>query len=416
MQRRHPERDWARQRRTLERRIRHWKAVFGPERDVCFRQVHPPGRQGLSDFTDAADLGVIIDGQLLDHRLYHFRRAFSSFAHAHVVLGGESFVALAEGLQNALWSLGGAPHEHRSDSLSAAFRNLEQNAAEHLTRRYEKLCAHYGMQPTRNNAGLAHENGAIEGPHGHPKGAIEQALILRGSRVFDDLASYRALVDEVVGHHNARHIREIAIERAHLRPLPPWRTTDHEEAIVTVTRSGGFTLRRCSNTVPSRLIGHRLRVRLFDDRLECRLGATPVLTLPRGRGPGNGCHAQLVDYRHIVHALKKKPMALLNLVYRDALFPRPAYRRAFEALLAGTALRAACRITVGLLALAHERGCEADLADALDALLDEGHLPDLSASRARFEPVTAPIPAIAVVLPRLSAYDALCTITPGEAA
>jgi hypothetical protein len=160
MQRRHPDRDWLGVRRTVERRIRHWKAIYGPERDVVFRQVHPPGRQGLSDFTDASELGVIVAGQPLDHRLYHFRLAFSTFAHAHVVLGGESFTALAEGLQNALWSLGGAPAEHRSDSLSAAFRNLEREAAQDLTRRYEELCAHYGMQPTRNNAGLAHENGS----------------------------------------------------------------------------------------------------------------------------------------------------------------------------------------------------------------------------------------------------------------
>jgi hypothetical protein len=418
MQRRHPDRDWLGVRRTVERRIRHWKAIYGPERDVVFRQVHPPGRQGLSDFTDASELGVIVAGQPLDHRLYHFRLAFSTFAHAHVVLGGESFTALAEGLQNALWSLGGAPAEHRSDSLSAAFRNLEREAAQDLTRRYEELCAHYGMQPTRNNAGLAHENGSIEGPHGHLKAAIEQALILRGSRAFDDLAGYRAFVDAVVGRHNARHAKEIALERTYLQPLPSRRTTDCEETIVTVTRNGGFTLRKVFYTVPSQFIGHRLRVRLFDDRLECLLGATPVLTLPRGRGPGNGCHAHVVDYRHVVHALKRKPMALLNLVYRDALFPRPAYRRAFEALIANpAAARPACRTMVGLLALAHERGCEAELAQALDAILDAGELPDLRSMRARFEPpAAAAMPAVAVTLPSLSAYDALCTVMPGGVA
>ena len=114
-------------RRTLERRVRHWQALHGPERDVIFRQEHPPGRQGLSDFTDAGDLGVTVTGDALAHRLYHFRLAFSGWEHAEVVLGGESFTALATGLQNALWSLGGAPREHRSDSLSAAFRNLEDS-------------------------------------------------------------------------------------------------------------------------------------------------------------------------------------------------------------------------------------------------------------------------------------------------
>ena len=166
MIRRHPELG-AGMRRTLERRIRAWRAVNGPDQEVIFRQEHPPGRMGLSDFTDMGDLGVAIAGQPLDHRLYHFRLPFSGFEHAHVVLGGESFVALAEGLQNALWSLGGVPEQHRSDSLSAAFRNLDADAKEDLTRRYEALCAHYGMTPTRNNRGVAHENGSIESSHGH---------------------------------------------------------------------------------------------------------------------------------------------------------------------------------------------------------------------------------------------------------
>jgi hypothetical protein len=144
-------------RRTLERRIARWRALNGPDRDVIFRQEHPPGRMGLSDFTDLGTLGITIASERFDHRLYHFRLAFSGFEHAHVVLGGESFVALAEGLQNALWELGGVPEQHRSDSLSAAFCNLDREAQQDLTRRYEELCAHYGMTPSRNNRGIARE-------------------------------------------------------------------------------------------------------------------------------------------------------------------------------------------------------------------------------------------------------------------
>src|SRR5438477_8232717 len=160
IRRRHPE-IGAGIRRTLERRMRTWRALVGPEQDVIFRQEHEPGRFGLSDFTDTSVLGVTVAGVVLGHRLYHFRLAFSGFEHAHVVLGGESFVALAEGLQNALWVLGGAPREHRSDSLSAAFRNLDRDAQEDLTRRYQGLMRHYEMTPTRNNPGVAHENGSI---------------------------------------------------------------------------------------------------------------------------------------------------------------------------------------------------------------------------------------------------------------
>lgn len=177
MQRRHPE-FTDHLRRTLERRMRLWQALHGPEHEVIFRQEHLPGQQALSDFTDATALGVTIGGVPLEHRLYHFCLAFSHWEHAHVVLGGESFVALAEGLQNALWALGGAPREHRSDSLSAAFRNLEPDAADDLTQRYEGLCAHYGMTPTRNNRGVAHENGSVEGPHAHLKATLKQALLL----------------------------------------------------------------------------------------------------------------------------------------------------------------------------------------------------------------------------------------------
>jgi hypothetical protein len=210
--RRHPEMG-AGVRRTMERRIARWRALNGPSRDVIFRQEHPPGRMGLSDFTDMGGLGITIAGEPLAHRLYHFRLAFSGFEHAHVVLGGESFVALAEGLQNALWALGGVPEQHRSDSLSAAFCNLDRIAQDDLTRRYEELCAYYGMTPSRNNPGIAHENGSIESAHGHLKNAVRDELLLRGSREFADLAAYRCFVDDVVGRRNARNRKRIDIER-----------------------------------------------------------------------------------------------------------------------------------------------------------------------------------------------------------
>jgi hypothetical protein len=302
MIRRHPELGSG-IRRTLERRIRAWRAIHGEEQEVIFRQVQVPGRMGLSDFTDMGHAGITIAGQPLDHRLYHFRLAYSGFEHAHVVLGGESFVALAEGIQNALWSLGGAPREHRSDSLSAAFRNLDKNAAADLTHRYEELCRHYGMTPTRNNAGIAHENGAIEGSHGHLKRAIADALLMRSSTDFDAL--------------------------------------------------------------------------------------------------------QVVNYRHVIHSLRRKPMALLNLVYRDQLFPRQAYRQTFDALLEQLSERQACRIMVELLAMAHERGCESELADQLAACLQDKQLPEIAALRSRFAPDPARLPNVVVQLAPLNAYEEL---------
>ena len=261
-----------------------------------------------------------------------------------------------------------------------------------------------------NNVGVAHENGAIESAHGHLKQALEDTLLLRGSRDFADLDAYRAFVDGVVGQRNANLVKRIALEKATLTPLPKRRTTDYEEKAIPVTSSGGFTLRRVFYTVPSRLIGHRLRVRIFDDRLECFLGTTPVACLRRGRPVSDIKGGHVVDYHHIIHALRRKPMALANLVYRDQLFPRPAYRRAFEALQEEGDLRRACKVTVGLLALAHEQACEAELAQAIEADLDAKRLPDLAALRERFRPSDAAIPEVVVKMAPLGVYDELAAV------
>ncbi len=405
--RRHPDRIGPSFRRTLERRVAEWKALHGGDRDVMFRQVQQPGRMGLSDFTDANDLGVIVAGQPLDHRLYHFALACSGFEHVEVVLGGESYAALASGLERALRLLGGAPLEHRSDSLSAAFRNLAKPDADDLTRRFAALVAHFGMLPTRNNRGIAHENGAIESRHGHLRKRIAQALLLRGSNSFDDLDAYRAFAADVVAQHNRRHAAMIDAERAVLRPLPAEPAMTWDEMTVRVTSASGFMCRHVFYTVPSRLVGHRLRLRIHDDRIEAFLGGSFLLTLPRGRRSRDAGAVHVVDYHHVIAALRAKPGALANLAYRDALWPRAAYRRAWDALAASVGTHDAGRTMVGLLALAHDRGVEADLASAIDAGLDAGELPDLAVLRRRFTPTTTAAPEVTVILPPLAAYDRL---------
>ncbi len=415
MNRRHPK-IYLGTRRTMERRIQTWRGLHGPEQEVIFRQTHEPGRLGLSDFTDMADLAITIAGQPLDHRLYHFRLVYSGFEHAHVVLGGESYMALAEGLQNALWALGGSPAQHRSDSLSAAFRNLDDDTRTDLTTRYDALCAHYGMEPTRNNTGVAHENGSIESAHGHLKKTIEDGVLMRGTRDFADLAAYRRFIDEVIGRHNAKCGARIDLERTKLQELPGRRTADFEDTIVTVTSSSGFVLRKVFYSTPSRLIGHQLRVRLYDDRLDVYLGAILQMTMPRGRAHANGAHDHVVDYRYLIHSLRRKPMALMGLVYRDKLFPRQAYRRTFDVLIATVSAHMACRTMVDLLALAHDRACEGELAERLTRDLDADILPDMRILRAVFTPDAEALPTIVVTYMPLSAYDELATIRVGEAA
>ena len=195
-----------------------------------------------------------------------------------------------------------------------------------------------------------------------------------------------------------------------LRPLPKRRTADYEDKIVTVTSSCGFSLKRVFYTTPSRFIGHDLRVHVYDDRLECFLGETSVLILRRGRSVSKTKRGHVIDYRHVIHSLRKKPMALKNLVYRDDLFPRPAYARAFEVLQQKVGDKRACKLTVELLALAHERTCEAELAVSIEEELDAGRLPDLAILRERFGPSPASVPVVKVTFVPLSVYDELAAV------
>jgi hypothetical protein len=395
-------------RRTLERRVRDWRALHGPERDVIFRQTPEPGRMALSDFTDATELGVTLAGQPLAHRLYHFVLAYSGWEHAGVVLGGESFPALAENLQAALWSLGGVPHEHRTDSLSAAYRNLDADAAADVTKRYDAFCAHYGMIASRNNPGEAHENGAVEAHNNHLKTALDQALILRGSRDFAELAAWRRFVDELVARRNRRREAALRTEMAALRPLPARRTTDFTEAVARVTRTGGFLVHSVFYSAPSQLIGKRLRVHVYDDRIEAFLGATHVVTHPRRRGRRDGVRVHCVNYRHVIHALRRKPQALAGSVYREGLFPRSEYAEAWAALSAALPRRDACRRMVDLLGLAHDEGCEAELAGLIAEALARGDLPKALELKPKLEPRQRALPDDPPVeLTDLARFDAL---------
>ncbi|XUW93215.1 IS21 family transposase (plasmid) [Burkholderia sp. M6-3] len=390
-------------RRTLERRVRHWRATSGPPKEVFFPQLHEPGARGLSDFTDMAELRVTIAGVPFEHRLYHFVLAFSRWEYANIVEGGESFEALSVGLQNALWQAGGCPREHRTDSLSAAFRNLADE--DDFTMRYAALLEHYGMTGTRNNRGLGHENGSVESSHRYLKEAVDQALMLRGHRDFVDRAAYDEFLREVVMRRNRRNAAAFRLERERLMDLPLRRTTDFVEEEARVTRCGTFTVRGILYSAPSRLIGHRLKVRVYGDRLDCYLSGALVHTTSRGSRGGDNRHA--LNYRHFIESLKRKPQAFKGLAFRDQLFPREAYRRTWEQLEARLTQREACKVIVGLLELAALDGVEAVLAARLNALLVDGKLPDLKALREEFAPRHADCPVVNVEMPPASSYDDL---------
>ncbi len=393
--------------RTFQRRVSRWKALYGPDQEVMFRQEQVPGRMGLSDFTQLKKVVITIKGQPLKHLLYHFRLAFSGWCSLKVVLGGESYSAFAEGLQHALRLLGGSPREHRSDSLSAAFRNLDKNAVEDATTRYQQFCQNYGMVPTRNNRGEGHENGAIESPHGHLKKRIRQALLLRGSNDFESLLKYEEFLDQIIRDINACKLDKIEEERQHLQPLPLHHTADYTELVVKVSTSSTIQVKRTLYTVPSRLIGMTLRVHIYDSRLDIYLGSTHTVTLPRVYPSDPNHRARRVDYRHVIRSLERKPQAFRYSKLREDLLPGETYKGIWNWLDTTMEARRACKTIVGILALAHRANCEKQLGEHLQMMMDRSAVPSLYQLQQQFGKKEPMVPSIKVNQPPAMAYDAL---------
>jgi hypothetical protein len=349
-----PDQEWYRRKRTLQRRVEQWRALYGPERGVMFLQHHQPGVTGISDFTLLKGKPITVAGVVLEHRLFHFRLPYSGWCHVEVIHGGESFVALAEALQNALEACGGVPAEHRTDSLSACFRNRDGSYAGDYTSRYRELCAHLGVIATRNNRGVAHENGAIEGPHRHWKHRLEQQLLQRGSRDFETESDYRQLVAQVNGTLNNRYEVKgrLEIEQLHLQPLPIERFADYDPLVARVRSTSTIEVRSVTYSVPSRLIAQQLTVHLRHDRLDLFLRSHYIETLPRLHAQKGQKALRRIDFRHVIESLRRKPRALLRAQLQDDLIPGESWRQLWRQLLAALPPDEAAKVMVDALHVA----------------------------------------------------------------
>jgi hypothetical protein len=395
--------------RTMQRRVRNWKSLYGAEKERIFLQEHPPGWQGISDFTDGNELEVTIAGEPLNHKLYHFRLPFSGWEYAFVILGGESYSALSAGFQNALLELGGVPETHRTDSLSAAYKNLNKSAQEDFTKAYEDLCKYYNTEATRNNKGVKHENGSIESSHRHLKEKIDQRLRLRGSRDFLSLEEYREFVSSIIKKHNLRCQEKLAEEKKHLKPLPSHKAPDYDRKVVKVPSTGIITVRQAYYAVPSRLIGCSLNVHIYDDRIECFLGATHVITFKRLRWSKDGPRPRNIDYRLIIPELVRKPQAFRHYIFRDNLFPGDEFRQIWTLLDSQLDKHAACKEMVLILKLASE-GYEEEVAYELRKHLREQKIPSIEQLRELLKAEERIVPTIEVEERELSSYNQLLNL------
>jgi len=320
--------------RTLQRKLKYWRATEGPAKEVYFPQIHYPGELCASDFTHMSSLGITIRGDLFKHLVYHFALTYSNWE-TFTICYSESFESLSAGLQNALWDLGGVPARHRSDRMSAAV-NKDCNP-ETFTRNYRALLRHYAIAPERTNAGAAHENGDVETSHRHFKRAVSQALMLRGSKDFYSIDEYEKFLRGIAGQLNAGRSHRFQEELNALRALPARRFSDYKPLDnIKVGKSSTIHLQHNTYSVHSRLIGEKVQARIYVDYIEIWYAQKLIERIPRLSGESK----HRINYRHIIDWLVRKPGAFENYRYKDDLFPSSWFRMAYDWLRSNMNLQA----------------------------------------------------------------------------
>jgi hypothetical protein len=360
LQRQQPERFADGQLRTLQRKIKHWRATEGPAQEVYFVQEHHAGEVCASDFTHLTELAITIGGESFPHMMYHFVLTYSNWE-TGTICHAESFASLSEGLQKALWELGGVPIFHRTDRMTAAVNNLTEAAL--FQKSYQALLRYYGMDGQRIQTGQPNENGDIEQRHHRFKRALDQALLLRGSRDFGTQEEYRDFLGKLFEQLNSGRKQKLAEELDVLRPLPDRRYEGAKRVRVRVNTGSLIAVERNNYSVHSRLIGEIVEARVYSGHVEVWYGGQKVEQMPRL--PGRSRYR--IDYRHIIEWLVRKPGAFANYRYREQLFPTSRFRKAYD-LLREVAPRCCDRRYLEILNQAANEG-EASVDDALRLLL-----------------------------------------------
>jgi hypothetical protein len=386
--------------RTLQRRIKQWRAQEGPPKRIFFPQVHRPGEAMQTDFTWASTLGVTIGGAPFPHLLCHPVLPYSNWEWA-TICQSESMAALRRGVQAALSRLGRAPAYHQTDNSTAATHDL-RTGKRGFNAEYEALVRHYGMVPRTIEVGEKEQNGDVESLNGVLKRRLDQQLLLRGSREFGSRDAYEGWVHACIEAANRLRAPRVAEELAVMRALPAARLPEFVEHDVRVTAWSTIRVKHNAYSVPSRLAGEVVRVRIFDERLEVCFGGAPQLTV--ARLPGRNGHR--INYRHIIWSLVRKPGAFERYRYRDDLFPSRAFRQAYDALRDAQEVQKADVEYVRILHLAAST-METDVDQALERLLKARTVPTAEQVRALVAPGRPEVPELAAGTVDLAEYDGL---------
>jgi hypothetical protein len=405
----HPGRYEPGQVRTLQRRVRQWRAQRGPAREVMFTQVHRPGEACQVDFTEVVSLRVTVAGELFAHLLCVFTLPFSNWQWATVCLS-ESLAALRRGIQAALFQLGAVPLFIQTDNSTAATHRVPTGEEVRIEGRrrpfnaeYLALVRHFAMTPRTTEIGAKEQNGDVEASHRVLKGRLEQALLVRGHRDFDSREAWQSFVHDVLRKANGARGARVQEELAALRPLTAARLPEYVELSPRVNAGSTIRVHCCAYSVPSRLIGEVVQVRVFEEQIEVRFGGDVQLACERLRGDKR----HRIDYRHVIWSLVRKPGAFARYVYREEMFPSVTFRRAYDAIVGA---RAGVRADLEYLRILHLAAStlESDVEAALELLLTARHAITLDAVKAITTGTAKPeVPDLEPEPVDLASYDEL---------
>lgn len=391
--------------RTLQRRVRDWRILKGPEREIYFPQVHYPGRRMSTDCTHADELGITINNIPFPHLLCHCVLTYSNWEWA-TICHSESLLALRSGIQSAIFQLGHVPHEHWTDHSSAATHlpAAEEGPGRKFNQGYLDIMTHFNMKPHTIQVNSPHENGDVESLNGSLKRRLKQHLLLRGSTDFDSIEDYRSFLEAAL--HKANSIRSERLSEE-LKQMPVLKASvlaEYNEHLCRVKSSSTITVNRRVYSVPSRLIGRKVLVRQYEDHVDVFYNNTLQLTAPWiGRDSGS-----CINYRHIIGSLIRKPGAFRNYRFREELFPSELFRWAWDSLSNNLNDRTAEREYLQLLKrAATTMQCEVEAA--LSSLRSEGKVPRLDQVLFLCGPVEHEPPSLKPLLVSLEKYDELIT-------
>jgi transposase len=389
--------------RTFQRRVQQWHLRHGPDQEVFFPQDRSPGRALQLDWTHASELGITIGGQRYDHLLCHTVLPYSDWQWA-TRCQSESLLSLRHGLQEALQRMGKVALELQVDNGSAATHQIASGAAERtFNEAFVSICEHYGLRPRTINIECPNENGDVESANGHLKRRLNQHLLLRGSREFASEAAYDAFLGQVLDQANARRAKAVGRELAVMRPLPPTRLSEYEEVYCTVSKYSTIRVKKVGYSVPARLIGQELKAEVSENEIKIYVGRELLSTVPRECGD----RGVVLDYRHVIDHLLRKPGAFEQYRYREELFLTPTFRQTYDQLVAKEGPRRGTLEYLRLLKLTSET----DLRE-VELMLVEYTCPPYPAwsveglRRTLLPPSATPL-AMAELKPDCQSYDSL---------